>query len=221
MKKFIALIVIIVLSTSAFSQSISAGIKGGIGLPFFSGSDYDDWVDAWTIGGDTINTQIKISFQVGAFISIDIMDFLAIQPEIYYTSSGGFYGNDNGYFADTVNFIEIPILIKAKFNTGGIIVNAFAGPDVLIRLGTDDEGNIYDDQGEDVGDITWNGDYLNSFLFQLVFGAGVDIPFEGFFITIDARYMLGLTQRFTNDSGTDDWKQNNIQIMVGIGFNLM
>ena len=194
MKKLVFLVVLVLVVSFLSAQGISAkGIKAGVNLANLSGDDVED-------------TVMKIGFAVGAFLTYDINEMIAVQPELLYTMKGAKMEID-GSDDDVIfkyDYIELPILFKYKIAMdGGVKPNIFLGPALAFNIAAtyefgDDDGDIEDTTALDYG---------------LVFGAGVDINQ----ITIDARYELGFASVDDSDAEADV-KNNVISFLVGYGF---
>jgi hypothetical protein len=206
---FLVLLLTLPLAASAFDVTI--GIKGGVTAPFYSGSDYE----AVLAGG--AQTEFRLGFSVGGFITIGIFDLLAIQPEVMYSMMGGNFGDDLSTWYDSATVIEVPVLVKLRLKSGNLSIQPFVGPVVLIKIGEWDF-EIKDD-ATDI--VLAYGSYIMDKVRMPIIGAvaglGFLIPVGGGVFSLDARYHLGLMSRFNEDTGLD-WKQNNIQLLIGYGF---
>ncbi|MBN1798170.1 MAG: PorT family protein [Spirochaetales bacterium] len=208
-----AALVMLLLAAAAFSIDITVGIKGGAGFAFYAGADYEDYKGGY-------DTQMLIAFAGGGFLTIG-MEMVALEVDLFVTSAGGAYGDSNIVYNSIDNFIEIPILVKLRFRVDDMIVSVYAGPDILIKVGYFVEQEIDPDDGSLLDELRWPEDEMNTIQYALVIGAGIDIPFEGFYVTLDARYELGLTSRHTETSGYgEQWFQDNIQLLIGFGMDL-
>lgn len=77
------------------------------------------------VGTVELDTDARIGFVGGAFLTIHVSPTIAIQPEILYTVKGvetKFRYNSNGVdqessLAFALNYVEIPVLIKYKIKT--------------------------------------------------------------------------------------------------------
>jgi hypothetical protein len=215
-KVFKALVVLLLflLPVAAFSQDIKVGVKAGAGIPFYTGTDYDNFITP-------LETQIVIGWSGGVFCSFGF-DMIAVQVELLYTAGGGQFGDSTGSWVNYDNFLEIPVLVKLRFKVSEMTAYAFAGPDFLIKVGRDNY-ETFDSDGNSTGTGYWIDDNIEPIQYGLVFGGGIDIPMGGYFVSIDARYMLGLTTRHNENMPAltgQEWYQNNIQVMVGLGMDL-
>ena len=205
------------LTAGAFGFDLGIGVKAGATFPWYSGSGYQDWRAFW----GSFEPALKIGFTGGAFITIGLFDFLAIQPEVFFSQLGSRAGD--GYYSlnDRWNGFDIQALLKARFHTRRrAIFDLFAGPNLQIKTGTADfeikdyYGNVYL--------YGWlNDSVLREPVLGLVFGLGMEFPMGSYFFTVDARYSLGLWSRLTDSSGFAPWYQNSVQVMFGVGLVLV
>ncbi|MBN1799572.1 MAG: PorT family protein [Spirochaetales bacterium] len=212
--KVLIVFLLFLVPAAAFSQDIKIGIKAGVGLPFYTGEDYDNFISP-------LETQIVIGWGGGAFISLGF-DMIAIQVELLYTAAGGQFGDSSGSWVNYDNFLEIPVLVKLRFKISEMTAYVFAGPDVLIKAG-DFDFETFDADGNSTATGNWIDDNLEPVQYGLVIGGGLDIPMGSYFISVDVRYMLGITTRHNEDMPAltgQEWYQNNIQLMVGFGISL-
>lgn len=217
MKKLIMLTgLILLLGVTVCAQKPGVGITGKgfkIGLDFASiNTDYeelDDFLDS------------KTGFSGGAFLTYSLNRQFAVQPELLFVMKGGEKGAFIFSAEWSLNYIEVPILLKFDLMPQGPAhPNLFAGPAASFLLSSEISALGY---SYDVAE------YLKSIDFGLVFGAGLDYKR----VTFDIRYTLGLAGVI---DAADKWnefveaepgdylylegdpsvKNNNISIMVGI-----
>ena len=183
-----------ILAGSLSAQGLTMkGIKGGVSLANFSGSDAEMF---------DIEPSMVTKFAVGAFLNIEINKQFSIRPEAYYSSKGAKYEEGDAELTVTLNYIDVPVLLVVMVaDNFGI----FVGP----QLGFYMNGTMK--SGSEEEDI--ESDEINSPAFDLVFGAN-------FFINqfhIDARYAMGLTDVPDVDE-TVNLKNSVIQILFGVSF---
>jgi hypothetical protein len=204
------------LTAGVFGFDLGIGVKAGVTFPWYSGYGYEDWLAYWAF-----DRVIKLGFSGGAFITIGIFDFLAIQPEVFFSQLGGRSGYGTLSLNDKWNGIDIQALLKARFPTRRrAIFDLFAGPNLQIKTGTVDF-EIKDYYGNVLLYGWWDDAVLRDPVLGLVFGLGMEFPMGSYFFTVDARYSLGLWSRFTGSGGFGPWYQNYVQVMVGAGFVLV
>ncbi|MBL7108046.1 MAG: PorT family protein [Candidatus Cloacimonetes bacterium] len=200
----IMLIVLMLLTVSSvvFAQGITAkGVKVGLNLSTFTGDDAD-----W----EGVDKKMRIGFAIGGFITYEINEMFALQPELYYSMQGAKYKSSEGEDGTLIfkyNYIQVPILAKVNIPVeGSVAPNIFLGPAIGIKVSSkiwwEEEGEEEEEDAEDV----------KSTDFGLVFGAGVEFGK----ITVDARYNLGLST--IADEGDADDKNSVISLMVGYSF---
>ncbi|MRR08495.1 PorT family protein [bacterium] len=178
----------------------SFGVKGGVNMANYSGSDG---------GGD-----LKLGAVGGAFLTLDLIA-VKIQPELLYSQKGAkeegtidFGGTLYPYkMTAKVDYLEVPVLLKYSF--GAIVVpSVYFGPSFGILMSAK-------------GDMAINGvsasadikDAYNGTDIGLVIGAEVKTPVK---LSIEARYTMGLTNAPKALSGYQpDAKNSTISVMLG------
>jgi len=189
--------------------SAQVGLKGGINISTLSQKGADLVSVSW---------EPAIGFTVGACYTIDVNEYLAFQPELYYSKKGGkLEGSILGVLASkslAIHYLELPLLLKLKFPTqGSINPNLFVGPYVSLKL-------------SDKGEIKVLGIELEEELikirgsdFGLVFGGGIDFKVRDAVVILDIRYDLGLVNVAEPVLGIEnEMKNRSLILMVGYGF---
>ncbi|MCK4321302.1 PorT family protein [candidate division WOR-3 bacterium] len=195
MKK-LAIVLVLLFSTSVFAQGLTFGVKGGINYNKFFGenSEGSEW---------------KLGFAAGAVAAFDVTDMLIIQPEVLYSMKGsGIEGVDASW---DLTYIEIPVLLKYSIPMDGMIApNLFIGPSLGILISSE----------VTLADVTVDAkDETKSIDFGVVFGAGVDFDLGTGKVTIDGRYTYGFTS--IDDTGLDaDIKNGGLSVFVGYLFGI-
>lgn len=215
MKKLVVILGVLLLATAVLAQDegkgLSAkGFKVGLNLANVSGSDVDALLEAVTDEtGLNADKKMLMGFAFGGFLTFNLSPTIALQPEVLY-SMKGFKVTVEGVDVDmTLNYLEIPVLLKARFGNSTTRPSLFAGPALGILLSSKAEASGFSVDTDDLWKTTD---------FGIVFGGGVDFPAGQGTMMFDARYTLGLTQ--TPDSGPVDIdiKNTNISFMLGYGF---
>ena len=192
---FLSAVAILLLTSSAFSQSFGFGLKGGANLTKISGKSF--------------NEEYELGYQIGVFSEIDFSKTLGIQPELLYSQvntkrTSGFntiYNNlaePNGTNNIQLKYLSIPILLR--YNVGKILT-LNVGPQFSVLV--DDNENLLA-----------NGQ--NAFKkgdFSMVGGIGLNISR----LRVYGRYNIGLNN--INDiDNRDQWKNQQVQLGVGLRF---
>jgi hypothetical protein len=128
---------------------------------------------------------VLYGFNAGVYATLPISDFVAIQPEILFTTKGSEleYNNDllSGNAKFKLNYIEVPLLVRVNI-TKNFNVHAGGYASYLVSSKVTGSGDI--DFNEDI-----DTDDLNKFDAGVAAGLGVDFnP-----ISIGLRYNYGLT----------------------------
>ena len=190
MKKYLLSALLLVAICISAKAQISLGIKGGVNFS--------------KINTDNFNESTRTGYQAGVFARIGNAFYL--QPEVYLSSTGGNFNNDNNDFKAKVNFtnLSVPVLLGHSFGTKDLNFRLMVGPVYTYALNKSE--SFSDNANAAIADF---GNYNNSTLgFQA--GGGVDIgP-----ITADLRYEGGLT-KINSDFGQ---RQNLWALSVGFKF---
>jgi hypothetical protein len=213
MKKVLVTLFVLFLITSSTSfAQFSFGPRFGINMGSISDDpDYNSAVDQ--------SNHLGLLF--GAAAEIGIAGPIYTEVSVIYIQKGEeLKGQDQqGQQAEqklTANYLEIPILIKAKFPLGVVSPHVFLGPNIGLLLSANSEFKA-GGQTQDT-DIK---DNLSSIDFALDFGAGVGITVAPFIsIVFDARYSLGLSNIIKNPQQNESGKTRGIQLIVGAMFGL-
>ncbi len=206
MKKLILSMCVLSLVSIGVSQASAAkwaGVKGGINMADFSGSDAPD------------NTDMRNAFAGGAFFGWGINQQFGIQIEGLYMSKGAKGKDDSGGTPVDVtlklDYIEFPILLAVRFPAGEkLAFDIFAGPTLgfNIKAEVEEEGTTVDFK-----------DDTESFEFGATFGGGFYYMLESFSILADVRYGMGATTVAKDVNGeSTDLKNKGIGIMLGVAF---
>lgn len=150
------------------------GVKGGFNMSNLYSNDADD-------------ENILYGFNAGLYATLPISDFIAIQPEILFTTKGSkldyndFLGTGSGSAKFKLSYIEVPLLVRVNI-TKNFNVHAGGYASYLVSSKVSGEGDINFNQDIDTDD-------LNKFDAGLSAGVGVDFnP-----LSVGLRYNYGLT----------------------------
>jgi len=150
------------------------GVKGGFNMSNFL-SDDDEATDE----------NILYGFNAGVYATLPISDFVAIQPEVLFTTRGSeleydtAFGSGNTKFK--LNYIEVPLLVRVNI-TKNFNLQAGGYASYLVSSKVTGDGSVEFDQEIDTDD-------LNKFDAGIAAGVGVDFSP----ISIGVRYNYGLT----------------------------
>ncbi|MEO6489268.1 MAG: porin family protein [Ferruginibacter sp.] len=197
MKKILlpfAILIMVISTHNAFSQTFKIGIKGGADIKKLTGKSFDD--------------KFSYGYHLGAFTELGLSPKFGIQPEVFFSqvnidTSSNFSEvyNLNSFSKISkiqLKYISIPILLSYKPNK---FVSLQAGPQFGILM---DQGNTILQNGKDAFK---KGD------FSLIAGLQLNISK----IRLYGRYAVGLNNLNDIDD-RDKWKSQTIQL--GLGFTL-
>ncbi len=182
------------------------GIKGGVNFSNMYTEDVDD-------------ENVLTGFNLGVFAKLPITNFIAIQPELYYTTKGSELTYNNSFAQGTakfrMNYIEAPLLLVVNltknFNIhgGGYVAYLVDG-----KATNNSDNNLFDSEDE------LDNDDFNKIDAGLAAGLGIDV---GTF-SVGARYNYGLTTVGKEKSygGTNytfpDGKNSVLNLYVALSF---
>lgn len=172
MKKIILSAIAIMAFTFANAQSTRFGVKGGLNITTFAGGNY--W-DASSLVG----------FQVGGFAEIKVIERLAIQPEVLFSTQGAKLKFAGDKYDTKLNYINVPVLAKFYITKQ---FTAEAGPQIGFLVSAKSDGDDVKDGFKSV-DTGFN------------FGLGYNFT-DNF--SVGARYTVGLSNIADNNADTWD-----------------
>lgn len=231
MKKFLLLAAIAVLMPAAASaQSAAIGFKGGVNFATFGGDDASSFFGNFPGGlGFELGLSNRTAFVVGGFVTLQLDDYFALQPELLYVSRGTQIDMEGSVFGVpfseeatfTINYIEIPVLAKLTIPTGTpAIPFLYAGPSLAIKAGEATfETSSPDSEPEEDFD-----DDIKSTDFGVALGGGLGLNLGGGMLSFDVRYTLGLStivksQEDEEDNDDDELDLMNRSLSLSLGFS--
>jgi hypothetical protein len=210
MKKFIILLLIVFLSAEVSNAQFAFGLKLGYNASKLSSSI------------DSIKASVNSGFHAGAFLRFGKRVYL--QPEAYYTFSGGTYENnvagtlDNWKQKVTIGTLDVPVLIGFKIIKSKVLEwRIMVGPEVsfLVNSKVKDFNDVTGPlKTSDINSVNWYGQA----------GTGIDI----LFLTLDIRYQFGLntvindvTKTVGTTTTTYPVNAKNNLFLVSLGFKIL
>lgn len=175
------------------SGGLAAGFHGGLSLANVSQTNatYDG----------------KAGVVFGAQLEWQLMDWLYLQPELAYASKGA--KTQTVVTTLKLDYLDIPILLKGKFDAGGWWPYILMGPHIGFALS----------RKVDSTDVSAS---YKSMDFGLHFGAGAAVPVaSSTSVFLEGRYVLGLANlNNTATSSTISAKNKAIYVLAGMMFTL-
>jgi opacity protein-like surface antigen len=184
---------------------------GGIDFMTFGGTDSEVFENE--TGFDKSS---RTGFALGAFAEWQINNTWAVEPQLLYIQKGAKYkgnpaGGTSGEATIKLDYVQIPVLLKAEYAKEGVSVvpGVFFGPAIGFKVGcsfgVEADGQSDSVKCDDAGASVQDTD------FSLVFGAGVELDR----LSLQVRYDLGLTN--IDRDGAEVHNQGWL-ISLGYGF---
>lgn len=207
-KLFTLLFVLSIFSIMSYAQMM-IGPKAGLNIASIAGDDADQILEGQTLDSRT-------GFAGGLFFMYQFSNMFAIQPEAYYTMKGATYSESGADLTISLDYIEVPILVKFIIPIEGSAIkpSIFAGPSIGFNMTAKSKVEFDgESQENDFKDDT------KSTEFSLAFGGGLGFPVGNGELGVDIRYILGMS---TFDDSSDPWdlKNNVINFNLYYGFSL-
>nr|WP_199075627.1 porin family protein [Pedobacter sp. ASV19] len=202
MKKLIFLAASLFFAGAVHAQSpIRIGIKAGLNLPNIIKDN----------GNNNFSTKINPGFNAGLTLDVNLIEGLAITPELLYSQKGYKLTSDVGEFTQTTNFIDIPVLATIKL--GSSPLHLVVGPEVSFLLSTKNKfQNGFGSAEEKI--VEDDTDRFKKSLFGGVIGFRYDINSN---VDIHGRYALDFQKNNQNGS-TQTPEYKNQVFSVGFGY---
>ena len=216
--------------TTANAQSeFRIGFKGGVNFA--------------SVGGDfTDNSNGRTSFHIGGLVEIPIMEKLAVQPELMYSSLGNsnedsgsesYGGLTYSYKEESdlkLDYISIPIMAKYYIIDG---LSVEAGPQVSILIKAESEydySETVSGGGETISNSESGTDDVKELFKTLDLGFGIGGSYRlDFGLFFSARYVIGLSNvnDFNNYEIEDledfydgkEFKNTNNVLQLSVGYS--
>ena len=148
-----------------------------------------------------------------AFVTFNLSEHIALEPEALILRMGGADAQPGvGKESWISNYFTPALLIKANLG----ILNLFAGPAVMIKLGSGKYKFSPDSGSSTTMDFTDDG--LTKVLFAATAGIGFQSPSGAGKVLGELRGVYSFTPWMNQDLSTPDWKTLAFLVMVGYSF---
>lgn len=151
------------------------GIKGGVNFSTLYTKDAD-------------KSKSRTGFNLGLFSKLPITNFLALQPELYFSTKGAEVTYNDAFVDGTaefnLNYVEVPLLIVVDIADN---FNVHFGPYAALLI----SGKVKNGSNINLFDFEANidPDDYNKLDAGIAAGAGIDVGA----VSLGARYNIGLT----------------------------
>ena len=143
------------LLAAAGCRALDVGLQGGATVSGMMGQDFEDTKESWVayfagLGLPvTVDTKWDLGLAAGAFVTVDLLDRLSVQPELWYatirsgmTITNDLYAGDKADLVWTYRTLEFSVPLKVGFPLRGLgtfghgrsQLDLYAGPCVLYLL---------------------------------------------------------------------------------------
>jgi hypothetical protein len=174
------------------------GVKGGLNMSNLYTDDADD-------------ENVLFGFNAGVYATLPVSDFIAIQPELLFTTRGSKLEYNNALAQGNVklklNYIELPLLVRVNI-TKNFNIHAGGYASYMVSAKSTGDGDFeFEDQ--------YNTDDFNKFDAGLAGGIGVDFnP-----LSVGLRYNYGLTTIEKDGDDSSDLKNSNLSLYLSYKLN--
>lgn len=174
------------------------GVKGGFNMSNLYTDDADD-------------ENILYGFNAGVYATLPVSDFVAIQPELLFTTRGSKLEYNNALAQGNVklklNYIELPLLVRVNI-TKNFNIHAGGYASYLVSAKSTGDGDFEFENQYDTDDF-------NKFDAGLAGGIGVDFnP-----LSVGLRYNYGLTTIVKDGDDSSDAKNSNLSLYLSYKLN--
>ncbi len=203
-----AALALLLAAGGASAQRLSTGVKGGFNSSTVAGPDAAD------------ATAVQ-AFSGGAFLTLRARRTLAFRAELLYTRRGGAWSLTEKRNRVRLDYIEVPLLAKLSLPLEGAAAqpHLLAGPDLALRvrcrIEAPEQGIPGGTPCEDVDGATFT-----RYDVGVAMGGGFDFLFGHTRLTLDARYVRGLT-RMVHDVARDRIRSRTFTAMMGVALPLL
>lgn len=178
----------------AVNAQVKFGIKAGVNLTTFAGSDAKMTSD---IGDISISPSHKIGFAGGGFANYKLSDIISLQGEVLYSLEGASYKFDGEKMNVNSSYVNVPVLAQYNHSSG---FYAETGPQVGFLTSAK---MSFDGDSQDIKDG------YKSVSFAWALGLGYKLS-NG--LGIGARYNLGLSK--LSDEGSSNVKNGGFHLGI-------
>jgi len=199
MTRLTTVLMVAALALAIFAAPSAAqttlGVRGGVSV---ASASFDS---------ETFDDSNRTGFVGGVFLDFGGSDLFGFQVGAQYSQKGAEFDAGATVEDFTLNYLEIPAVLKVGLPLGGLKPSIFAGAALGFNTSCESGGG---------GDCD---DQVTSTEFSGVVGADLAIYLSGISLWADARYNVGLNDIADGDA-FGDFKNRAFNLTAGIGFRL-
>jgi hypothetical protein len=214
MKRYLVLLVCLLVGTSTVAEARQMSFGGRIGLnsATFGGDDVDDF---------DVDIGSRTGIVAGVHLRVPLGGGISLQPELLYSQRGASFNEE--FFGETVtatikmDYIEVPVLVRFDIPLAQAAVRpaVFIGPSFAFEMSCKFAFSGFGESGSE--DCDEDEDFeRNKLDIGLAFGGGLDFPMSFGAIVVDGRYTLGLRTIDNDSQDPADIKHRVWSISAGI-----
>lgn len=189
---------LLALAVPGLSAQTTFGLRGGVTV---SSVELDL--------GETFDDSNRTGFTGGVFVDFAGSGLLGLQLGAQYTQKGAELEIDDVVDDLTLNYLEIPAVLKLGIPLGGLKPSLLGGVALGFQASCDAAEAWEADCEEDVKSVEWSG----------VLGADVVLHLGGPSLWVDGRYHFGLND-LSDAVEIDELKTRAWMLQAGLGFPL-
>ncbi len=204
MKKLV-LLSIILLSVISVNAQIRFGVKAG-------GNFSNLYTNERSQGLNSDQYKGRFSYHFGAMMEYSLNEMFSIQPELMYLNHGANLKSDNSFLMKdghiTLNSLQLPLNVKAKFNVGNNKLFIYTGPYLSYHMYGKARGKI---DGSSVDQKLFSkGSDMKRWDYGIGLGVGMEV---NKFV-----FVLGNQYGLKDISGSADGKMKTGNITLSAGY---
>lgn len=198
------------IATPALAQT-GIGLRLGANLPNVSFTDEDG------NSIDEFDSKSNTGFVFGAVLELGVSENFAIQPELLFSQHG--FAFDDTFFGEKIsvktrfNYLQLPVLAKAKFGSDAFGFNIVAGPHLGFGIGDiTTEAEVLGEKEKESS--SWDDAEFKRLDFGVTGGVGISFAAGPGRLGLDARYQLGLGNLISEPEGSEKASNRNMQLSL-------
>ncbi|MBQ3656233.1 MAG: PorT family protein [Bacteroidales bacterium] len=199
----------VAVSSSAFAQDLSFGVKAGLNLS----------KQAYKVGGTKVSSsdnKMLTGICIGAYADLNFSDMLALEAGLQFEQKGGKMKSGKETEKEVINYFTIPVNLRANLPVGDNNLYFLAGP--TFGIGLSGKETYEDEDGSESASAKFgNGedDDCKRINVGLLFGAGFEMSNN---IGVRVTYDLGLSNLIPKGDSDNSVKTNVLGLAVTYKF---
>ncbi|MEE9438355.1 MAG: porin family protein [Saprospiraceae bacterium] len=212
---------LLILMTTSLLAQFNLGIKGGVNFYTANTKLYIDAIDN--------APKTYTSSNWGLVSDIQLTNNISLHPELQFSKKGFVLDESTSFnllgldipvganITTQINYIEIPILLKATIGTGNVKGYGIIGPSIghAATANIQPKVTLLIDWYLPKIDIDLNDDMYNRREISGIIGGGVEYQMNKGKLFTDLRYQYGFTNVFNQSTADFSVKMKGVQVSAG------